>query len=130
MRCHLSSIDYLQNIRIGVATVYGKPYYRFSACLKALDLSFDSILPEEITSYSGDIVLTTRTEYPQRSKKVVFYEDISKRCPPSVIRGILIQKLDLHFQEDDLVIGVDPGQRLVCLYYTTGWRLRTHFTRQ
>lgn len=32
---------------------------------------------------------------------------------------MLIQRLDLHFQEDDLIIGVDPGQRigLSILYY-------------
>ncbi len=89
--------------------------------MKTLDLSFDSILPEEITNYCGDIIFTTRMEYSQKSKKVIFYEDISKQYPPSVIRGILIQKLDLHFQEDDLIIGVDPGQRigLSILYYGT-----------
>ena len=81
--------------------------------MKTLKLSFDSILPEDIPDYCGNIVLTTRTESPKKHKKaLLFYEDISKRYHASVIRGMLIQKLNLDFQEDNLILGVDPGQRI------------------
>ena len=81
--------------------------------MKTLKLSFDSILPEDIPDYCGNIVLTTRTESPKKYKKaLLFYEDISKRYHASVIRGMLIQKLNLDFQEDNLILGVDPGQRI------------------
>ena len=81
--------------------------------MKTLKLSFDSILPEDIPDYCGNIVLTTRTESPKKHKKaLLFYEDISKQYHASVIRGMLIQKLNLDFQEDNLILGVDPGQRI------------------
>jgi hypothetical protein len=38
---------------------------------------------------------------------------------PTVIHGLMIQKLDLGFNEQELVIGIDPGQRtgLSIFYY-------------
>jgi len=113
-------IDPLLNARIGIATTYGKPYYRFSTYLKTLKLSFDSILPEEILDYSGHLIFTTTKESPKKCKKLLFYEDIFEHHP-TVIRGIMMQKLDQDFEEEDLILGVDPGQRtgLSVFYYGT-----------
>lgn len=98
--------------------MYGKPYYRFSSSLKTLNLSFDSILPNEISNYNGHLVLTTRKEAPIECEKPLLYEDIFE-LHPTVIRGLMIQKLDLGFDPQELVIGVDPGQRtgLSVFYY-------------
>lgn len=98
------------NARIGVATVYGRPYYRFATYLKALNLPFDSILPEDIMDYSGSLVLTTREESPKECPKPLLHEDIFEH-PPTVIKGRMMQKLSSNFEED-LVLGVDPGQRI------------------
>mgnify|MGYP000064298835 CR=1 FL=1 len=114
----MSNIDPLLNSRIGVATSYGKPYYRFSNYLKTLNLSFDSILPEEILDYSGNLVFTTREESPKECQKPLLHEDIFEH-PPTVIKGKMMQKLSFNFEEEDLVLGVDPGQRIglsVCYF--------------
>ncbi len=104
-------MDPLQNFRIGLATAYGKPYYKFSTYLKSLNLSFDTILPEEIHDYSGHLVFTTKKESPQKCKKILFHDDILQ-YHPTVIRGIILQKIGLDFEEEDLILGIDPGQRM------------------
>jgi len=111
-------IDPLLDSRIGIATAYGKPYYRFSNYLKTLNLSFDSILPQDIPNYGGNLVLTTRKEAPTKCKKPMLHEEIFN-YHPTVIRGLIIQKLDLGFDEEKLLIGIDPGQRtgLSIFYY-------------
>jgi hypothetical protein len=114
----LYTIDPLLNSRIGIATAYGKPYYRFSTYLKTLNLSFDSILPEEILDYSGHLILTTREESPKTCRQPLLHEDILEHHP-TVIRGMMMQKLNLHFEEENLILGIDPGQRtgLSIFYY-------------
>lgn len=79
--------------------------------MKTLNLSFDSILPEEIHDYSGHLVLTTRKESPMNCEKILLHEDILEHHP-TVIRGIMMQKLKLDFEEENLILGVDPGQRM------------------
>lgn len=111
-------IDPLLNARIGIATTYGRPYYRFSTYLKTLELSFDSILPEEILDYSGNLIFTTREESPKECQKPLLHEDIFEH-PPTVIKGKMMQKLSFNFEEEDLVLGVDPGLRIglsVCYF--------------
>ncbi len=114
----MPNIDPLLNARIGIATTYGRPYYRFSTYLKTLDLAFDSILPEEILDYSGNLVFTTQEESPKECQKPLLHEDIFEH-PPTVIKGKMMQKLSFSFEEEDLVLGVDPGQRIglsVCYF--------------
>ena len=41
----------------------------------------------------------------------MLHEEIFEQ-PPTVIRGLMIQKLDMGFEQEELVIGVDPGQRI------------------
>ena len=86
--------------------------------MKTLNLSFDSILPEEILDYSGHLIFTTRKESPQKCEKPLLHEDIFE-LHPVVIRGMMMQKLNLDFEEEDLILGVDPGQRngLSIFYY-------------
>ncbi len=104
-------IDLLKNTRIGIATTYGKPYYKFSKSLKSLNLKFDSILPEEIPTYEGNLILTTKSEAPPESTKPTLFEDILDNSP-TIIRGKIIQKLDIGFDQDAIIIGIDPGSRI------------------
>ncbi|WP_299291877.1 hypothetical protein [Nitrosopumilus sp.] len=86
--------------------------------MKTLDLAFDSILPEEILDYSGNLVFTTQEESPKECQKPLLHEDIFEH-PPTVIKGKMMQKLSFSFEEEDLVLGVDPGQRIglsVCYF--------------
>jgi len=73
-------------------------------------LSYDSILPEEILDYSGHLIFTTKKESPKNCEKLLLHEDIFEHHP-TVIRGIMMQRLNPDFEED-LILGVDPGQRI------------------
>ncbi len=107
--------------------MYGKPYYRFSHILKVLNLPFDSILPEEISNYKGNLVLTTRKESPLKYKKPILHEDVFEQHF-TVIRGLMIQKLNLDYEEKDLVIGIDPwGNELACQSFILEKRLKVLF---
>ena len=121
----MTDIDPLLNARIGVATTYGRPYYRFSTYLKTLNLSFDSILPEEILDYPGHLILTTRKESPKKCEKPLLHEDILEHHP-TVIRGIMMQRLNLDFEED-LILGVDPGQRIGLSVFFYGKEIASSF---
>jgi len=79
--------------------------------LKVLDLPFDSILPEEISNYDGNLILTTRKESPRKCKKPILHEDILEQ-DFIVIRGLMIQKLNGDYEEKNLIIGIDPGQQI------------------
>ena len=107
----MNYIDPLNLIRIGIATTYGKPYYKFSKALRQLDVSFDSILPQDVLRYTGNIILTTPDESPAKCNIPILYEDVFDHHP-TVIRAMIIQKLDYGFESENLVLGVDPGQRL------------------
>ncbi|MGI9568109.1 MAG: hypothetical protein ACR2LL_14030 [Nitrosopumilus sp.] len=76
-----------------------------------LNLSFDSILPSEIQSYSGHLILTTKKESPKKCEKPLLNEDIFEH-PPTVIRGKMMQKLNLNLEEELLILGIDPGQQI------------------
>ena len=122
----MPNIDPLLNARIGIATTYGKPYYRFSNYLKVLNLSFDSILPEDILNYSGNLILTTIQESPQNCEKPILHEDIFEHHP-TVIRGMMMKKLNLDYEEDDLILGVDPGQRIGLSVFYYGKEIESSF---
>lgn len=122
----MKNIDPILNARIGIATTYGKPYYRFSTYLKTLNLPFDSILPEEILNYSGNLILTTKKESPKKCKKPVLHEDIFENHP-TVIKGLMMQKLNLDFLEEDLVLGVDPGKRIGLSIFYYGKEIESIF---
>lgn len=103
--------------RIGIATTYGRPYYKFVKALNALKLQYDSLLPEEIESYEGGLILTTFKEAPEFSKKLIFHEEIMDK-DPVVIQGLMIQKLQVGLDKNELVIGIDPGFRSgLSVYY-------------
>ena len=105
------NISPLNNLRIGVATAYGKPYFRFVNSLKELDLRYDSFLPEHIPAYTGNLVFTTRDEAPLHAGVPLLFEDVFEKHP-TVLAGIILEKLELNFEREELVIGVDPGSRI------------------
>lgn len=107
----MKSISALENCRIGIATTYGKPYFQFVKALKFLNLKYDSLLPTEIQNYQGSLIFTTQEESPQSANQTVLNEDILKE-DPTVIQGIIIEKLDSGLNQHELVIGIDPGQRI------------------
>ena len=107
----------MKSARIGIATTSGKTYFAFSQILKSLKLGYDSLVPEEIHDYQGDIILTTSSEAPKSIKIPALYEDILD-LEPTVIEGLIMQKLVPTHYSDELLIGVDPGKRIgLSIYY-------------
>ena len=94
--------------------------------MKVLNLPFDSILPEEISDYEGNLVLTTRKEYPTECQKPILDEEIFEHHF-TVIRGLMIQKLNLEYEEKNLVIGIDPGQQIGVSVFYFGKEIESSF---
>lgn len=94
--------------------------------LKVLDLPFDSILPEEIPKYKGNLILTTQKEFPTKCEKPILYEDVFDKHY-TVIRGLMVQKLNLDYDEEDLIIGIDPGQRIGLSVFYFGKEIESSF---
>lgn len=115
------------DLRIGVATTLGRPYYHFSALLKSLGVRFDSILPAEIQQYDGHLLLMTSDEslrYVSR-KPLLLFEDLFDH-PPAVVCGLIIRKLGLyHDTTDELIMGIDPGQRIGLSVLYCGWEIES-----
>ena len=71
------------------------------------------------------MVLTTRQETPTECEKPILHEDIFEQHL-TVIRGLIIQKLDLGYNQD-LIIGVDPGKRIGLSIFYFGREIENSF---
>ena len=91
-----------------------------------MNLKFDSILPEQIPTYEGNLILTTKNESPENSTKTILHEDVLDKHP-TVFRGTIIQKLDLGFEQDELIIGIDPGSRIGISIFFCGKEIENSF---
>jgi len=69
--------------------------------------------------------LTTRKEAPLECEKPMLHEDILEEHP-TVIRGLMIQKLSIGY-EQDLVIGIDPGQIIGLSVFYYGREIESSF---
>ena len=83
-------------------------------------------MPEEISKYSGNLVLTTRKEYPHECKKPLLDEEVFEQNF-TVVRGLMIQKLNLEYEKKDLVIGIDPGQQIGLSVFYYGKEIESSF---
>ena len=85
--------------------------------MKTLKLDYESLLPDQISDYDGDLVLMTSSETPKDIKIQALYEDILD-LEPTVIKGLIWQKLGTTHYPDELLIGIDPGKRIgLSIYY-------------
>jgi hypothetical protein len=71
------------------------------------------------------LVLTTRQETPTKCEKPILHEDTFEQHP-TVIRGLIIQKLDLGYNQD-LIIGIDPGKRMGLSIFYFGREIENSF---
>ncbi len=80
-------------------------------------MSYDSLIPQQLDGYSGDLLLTTSSETTKLDKIPALYEDILD-LEPTVIRGLIMQKLYSRCFSEELLIGIDPGKRMgLSIYY-------------
>ncbi len=85
--------------------------------MKTLKLDYESLLPDQISDYDGDLVLMTSSETPKDIQIQALYEDILD-LEPTVIKGLIWQKLGTTRYPDELLIGIDPGKRIgLSIYY-------------
>lgn len=89
-------------------------------------MSFDSILPDEILKFSGNLILTTRKESPKKCEIPILCEDIFE-YHPTVLRGLMMQKLNLNYEEEFLILGIDPGQRIGLSIFYYGKEIENSF---
>lgn len=94
-----------------VATVYGRSYFKFVKTLQHLKINYDSILPNEINQSDKRLILTTMRDVPNIDTNLVLYEE-EFNADPTVIKGLIIQKLESGMHENSLVLGIDPGNRI------------------
>lgn len=94
-----------------MATVYGRSYFKFVKTLQHLKINYDSILPNEITQSDKRLILTTIHDVPNIDTNLVLYEE-EFDADPTIIQGLIIQKLESGMHENSLVIGIDPGNRI------------------
>ena len=100
-----------------MATLHGKPYYKIISALKSLGLQFYSVTPEEAAALNSQLVITTRDE-----KSVVGHGNIlldnELDDEPALIKAKILRSLMGMYQDDQLVIGIDPGSRIgVAAFY-------------
>ena len=107
----IHGIAYHNQNNIAVATVYGKPYFKFIKTLQLLKMNYDSILPEEVNDSDKRVILTTVREAPKIAGNLVLYDD-EFDVDPTVIKGLITQKLESGIHESSLIIGIDPGNRV------------------
>ena len=91
-----------------------------------MELPFDSILPDEIPKYTGNLILTTREEIPSNCEKPILNEEVLD-LHSTVIRGLMIQKLSMEYEEPDLIIGIDPGKRIGLSIFYFGKEIESSF---
>jgi hypothetical protein len=68
-------------------------------------------MPDDIPNYHGSLIFTTENESPRFASQVILNEEVLKE-DPTVIQGIITEKLDSGLNRSELLIGIDPGQRI------------------
>ncbi len=94
-----------------MATVSGRSYFKFINILRRLQLNYDSVLPEQITSSDRRLILTTVSESSRIPTNLVLLDD-EFNYHPTIIRAKIVEKLQSGINDNSLVIGIDPGNRI------------------
>jgi hypothetical protein len=97
--------------QIVVATVEGRSYYKIVSMLKAMNISFSSLSPEEASRTNAKIIITTKNEASLFARQDLIYDFQLDTFPP-VFKALLLKNLNGNYFEDILVVGVDPGNRI------------------
>ena len=89
-------------------------------------MNYDSILPKDIPFFDGDIILTTEKEAPKNPTIPVLFDDITEK-DIEVIQGLISQKIDLGLNDDQLLLGIDPGKQIGLSVYYLGNEISSSF---
>jgi len=61
-------------------------------------------------------ILTTLKKSPKKCEKILLHEDVFEHHP-TILRDVMMQKLNLNFKDENLILGVDPGQQISYPYF-------------
>jgi hypothetical protein len=101
----------LNSNQIVVATVEGRPYYKIVSMLKAMNIGFSSLSPEEASTTNAKIIITTKNEASLIKRGDLIF-DFQLDTSPPLFKAMLLKNLSGNYIEDILVVGVDPGNRI------------------
>ncbi len=95
-------------IKVAVATLNAKAYYKLTSLLKEMNLPFDSVSPTENIDLSVQLILTTKRERKLLGvRPMLCLEDL---VGTSCIAREKIFSMLYSGGKDILVIGIDPGK--------------------
>lgn len=97
---------------IAVATVRGRPYYNITHTLRSMNLSFQSLSPQEAASSGARVVITTRDEAELVNLRGAVMLDTELQKFPAVAKAKILRSIYSAAVDDQLVVGVDPGSRI------------------
>jgi hypothetical protein len=91
-----------------VATLSGRSYYKITSALKALDLSFLSLSPEEAALCNAKIIITTLNESKIVKRNDVFLDTELEKSPLSVkakiLQNFMSSFLYYNFELDKIIV--------------------------
>lgn len=94
-----------------MATLHGKRYYKIISALKSLGLQFDSVSPEEAAVLNPQLVITTKEEKSTVGHGNILL-DSELDDEPALVKAKILRSLMGMYQDDQLIIGIDPGRRI------------------
>ena len=99
--------------KVTVATVRGRPYYNITCALRLMELQFDSLSPEEAAVSNAKVIITTQDEAGIVNKKGVVMIDTELEKYPAIAKAKILRSImGERVVDDQLVIGIDPGNRI------------------
>ena len=82
-----------------------------------MGLQFDSVSPDEASSLNSQLVITTREEKSLVGNGNILLDN-ELDDEPALIKAKILRSLMGMYQDDQLVIGIDPGSRIgVAAFY-------------
>jgi hypothetical protein len=91
--------------------VCGRSYYKIINALKLMDLQFESLSPQQAAISNSKVIITTKDEAEiVRRKDILLDTELDKY--PILLKAKILQSIMGSYQDDQLTIGVDPGNRI------------------
>jgi hypothetical protein len=91
--------------------VRGSSYYKIINALKLMDLQFESLSPQQAALSNSKVIITTKDEAEiVRRKDILLDTELDKY--PILLKAKILQYIMGSYQDDQLTIGIDPGNRI------------------
>ena len=103
--------------KITVATLNAKSYYKIINILKLLHLNYEELSPSEALNSYSKFIITSKEESPIFKKSNIMI-DSELNDNPVIIKAKILKKLIKTNTYDQLIIGIDPGNRIgISIFY-------------